>query len=91
MPIGFVSGTIPSVPMNLPLLKNYSIVGVFWGAAMRNEPEAAARIYDELMRLAADGAITPYVQTVMPLDEAAEAMQMVAARSVQGRVVLRVR
>ena len=91
MPIGFVSGKIPSVPMNLPLLKNYSIVGVFYGAAMRNEPEATALMYDELMRLAANGTIKPFVQTVMRLDQAVEAMQMVADRKVQGRVVLKVR
>jgi NADPH2:quinone reductase len=90
MPIGFVGGKIPSVPMNLPLLKNYSIVGVFYGAAMRNEPEATALMYDKLMRLAADGSIQPFVQTVMRLDQAVEAMHMVANRQVQGRVVLRV-
>ncbi len=90
MPIGFVGGTIPSVPMNLPLLKNYSIVGVFYGAAMRNEPEATAAMYDQLMRLAADGAIHPHVQAVMRLDDASKAMQMIADRQVQGRVVLSV-
>ncbi len=91
MPIGFVSGKIPSVPMNLPLLKNYSIVGVFYGAAMRNEPEAAAQMYDTLMQLAAECAIKPFVQKVVRLEEAVGAMQMVADRKVQGRVVLKVR
>jgi len=91
MPIGFVGGKIPSVPMNLPLLKNYSIVGVFFGAAMRNDPKPTAQMYDELMRRVAEGSLTPFVQRVVPLENAAQAMQAVAERKVQGRVVLKVR
>jgi NADPH2:quinone reductase len=91
MPIGFVGGTIPSVPMNLPLLKNYSIVGAFMGAAMKRDPEAIGRMYDEVMRLAAQGVLKPLVQEVLPLAQAPQAMQRLLQRQVQGRIVLRVR
>lgn len=91
IPIGFVGGRIPAVPMNLPLLKNYSIIGAFYGASMRKEPHAMAKVYDELMHLVARGALRPFVQSVVPLDLAVEAMQQVIGRKVQGRVVLRVR
>jgi NADPH2:quinone reductase len=59
MPVGITSGQIPSAPMNLPLLKNYSIVGVFTGAWMEKFPEQAARMNDTLAQLLAEGKIRP--------------------------------
>ena len=91
MPIGFTSGQIPSVPMNLPLLKNYSIVGVFVGAWAEKFPEQAARMNDTLAQLLAEGKIRPHIDRVLPLDQVKEAMRAVADRTVQGRTVLKVR
>jgi NADPH2:quinone reductase len=91
MPIGFASGKIPSVPMNLPLLKNYSIVGVFYGAWSQREPQRAARVFETLMGLLAAGDIHPFVQQVMPLHQVRDAMRAIADRSVQGRIVLKLR
>ena len=83
MPIGFASEKIPSVPMNLPLLKNYSIVGVFYGAWNKRDPQGAARVFETLMGLLAAGAIHPRVQQVMPLHQVREAMRAIADRSVR--------
>jgi NADPH:quinone reductase len=91
MPIGFTSGQIPSVPMNLPLLKNYSIVGVFTGAWIEKFPERAVRMNDTLAQLLAEGKIRPHVDRVLPLEQASEAMRAVADRTVQGRIVLKIR
>jgi NADPH2:quinone reductase len=91
IPMGFVGGEIPSVPMNLPLLKNYSIVGVFAGAWMTNFPDESARAADKVMALVGDGKLRPRVDRVLPLEQAPEAMRAVAERSVQGRMVLQVR
>jgi NADPH2:quinone reductase len=91
MPIGFTSGEIPSVPMNLPLLKNYSIVGVFAGAWLDRFPQQAAAANQRLMQWVAQGRLRPHVSRVLPLGQAAEAMASVMDRTVQGRVVLRVR
>ena len=91
MPIGFTSGQIPSVPMNLPLLKNYSIVGVFTGAWIEKFPEQAARMNDTLAQLLAEGKIRPHIDRVLPLDQVKEAMRAVANRTVQGRIVLTIR
>jgi NADPH2:quinone reductase len=60
MPIGFTSGQIPSVPMNLPLLKNYSIVGVFTGAWIDKFPAQNVRMNDALAQLLAEGKIRPH-------------------------------
>ncbi len=91
MPIGFTSGTIPSIPMNLPLLKNYSIVGVFYGASMQHDPQGTVAMFETLMHLVATGELRPCVQRVVPLGEVREAMRAIADRSVQGRIVLRLR
>jgi NADPH:quinone reductase len=91
MPIGFTSGQIPSVPMNLPLLKNYSIVGVYVGAWTERFPQEAARMHEKLAQLLAEGKIRPHIDRVIPLDQVKEAMHAVASRTVQGRIVLRVK
>lgn len=90
MPIGFAGGDIPSLPMNLPLLKNYSVVGVFAGAWLDTAPSDAAAAADKLMQWVAQGELHPQVHGTMPLEDAAKAMQLVADRKVQGRVVLTV-
>jgi NADPH2:quinone reductase len=91
MPIGFTSGQIPSVPMNLPLLKNYSIVGVFAGAWAEKFPEQAVRMKDTVAQLLAEGKIRPHIDRVLPLEQVKEAMRAVANRTVQGRIVLKIR
>ncbi|MGY3391970.1 NADPH2:quinone reductase [Bradyrhizobium sp. USDA 3311] len=91
LPIGFTSGEIPQVPMNLPLLKNYSIIGVFVGAWAERFSAEAARMNVTLMQLLADGRIRPHIDRILPLEEAGDAMRAVANRTVQGRIVLKIR
>lgn len=91
MPIGFTSGQIPVLPMNLPLLKNYSIVGVFTGAWIEKFPEQAARMNATLAQLLAEGKIRPHIDRVLPLEEVKEAMRAVANRTVRGRIVLKIK
>jgi NADPH2:quinone reductase len=91
MPIGFTSGEIPQIPMNLPLLKNYAIIGVFVGAWAEKFSAEAARMNDTLMQLLADGKIRPHIDRVLPLEEAGDAMRAVANRAVLGRIVLKIR
>ncbi|WLB57278.1 zinc-binding dehydrogenase [Bradyrhizobium japonicum] len=91
MPIGFTGGEIPQIPMNLPLLKNYAIIGVFVGAWAEKFSAEAARMNDTLMQLLADGKIRPHIDRVLPLEEAGDAMRAIANRTVQGRIVLKIR
>jgi NADPH2:quinone reductase len=91
LPVGFTSGEVPSIPMNLPLLRNYSIVGMFSGAWTDRCPEEAARAADEVMQWAGEGKLKPHVDRVLPLERAGEAMSAIANRSVIGRTVLSVR
>lgn len=87
-PIGFVGGDIPALPMNLPLLKGYSVVGVFSGAWVEQFPAEAATAADEVMNWIAAGKLTPRIDKILPLEQAAGAMGLLARREVVGRVVL---
>jgi NADPH:quinone reductase len=91
LPIGFTCGKIPSLPMNLPLLKNYSVVGVFIGPWKERFPEAASRAAKTIMAWVGEGKLCPRIDRVLPLEHAAEAMRAVANRTPQGRIVLQVR
>ncbi len=90
MPIGFTSGDIPSLAMNLPLLKNYSIVGVFIAAWTQRCPDDASRAAETLMAWVGEGKLRPHIDRVLPLERVADAMSAVANRSSQGRIVLQV-
>jgi NADPH2:quinone reductase len=91
LPIGFAGGEVPSLPMNLPLLKNYSIVGVFTGAWADRCPDESSRAADQVLQWVSEGKLRPHVDRLLPLERAAEAMEAIANRSVAGRIVLGVR
>ena len=87
--IGFTSGRIPEAPMNHVLLKNYSIVGVHWGAAAARDPSAMPRTFQTLVELYDDGKIDPLIfQGPLPLSRAAEALTMLGNRATWGKVVV---
>ena len=91
MPIGFTSGEIPSLPMNLPLLKNFSIVGVFAGTWTERFSDEAIPAAETIMTWVGEGKLRPRIDRVLPLERAPEAMSAIAQRSVQGRIVLQIR
>ena len=77
--------------MNLLLLKNYSIVGVFTGAWIDKFPDQSVRMNNALAQLLAEGKIRPHIDRVLPLDDVKEAMRAVGDRSARGRIVLKIR
>ena len=86
--VGFAAGDIPKVPLNLALLKGCSIVGVFWGAFTRNQPEVNRRNNQELLQMYLDGKVKPHIHATYPLERAAEALNEVMHKRVSGKVVL---
>ena len=88
--IGFASGEIPTLPMNLPLLKEASLVGVFWGAFTAHEPDTNRLNAEAMYAMVASGALTPRITTRFPLDRAADALAEVAGRRALGRVVVEI-
>jgi NADPH2:quinone reductase len=88
--VGFATGDIPKMPLNLTLLKGCSIVGVFWGEFTRREPQRFAESMQQLGRWYADGKLKPHVSQTYPLERAADALTAMASRQVKGKVVLTV-
>ena len=86
--VGFATGDIPKLPLNLVLLKNCSIVGVFWLAFTKNERAASQRNNDELTQLVQAGRLKPYLHATYPLERAGQALVEVLAQRTSGKVVL---
>jgi len=86
--IGFATGEIPKVPLNLTLLKGCSIVGVFWGSFTARDPARNQEHVAELVRWASEGKIKPHISATFPLARAGEAIRMLADRKAQGKVVV---
>ena len=86
--VGFANGQIPSIPLNLTLLKGCSIVGVFWGEYVRREPKGNARDLMELVGMMQKGTIRPLISAHYALADAAKALNAVMERKVTGKVVL---
>jgi NADPH2:quinone reductase len=73
LPIGFTSGHIPLIAANLPLLKNYSVVGAYWGAWAMRCPTESAAADEAVIRLVAAGELRPLVSQVLPWTRFGEA------------------
>jgi NADPH2:quinone reductase len=86
--IGFTSGRIPTVSVNMPLIKGFSVVGVRAGEYGRRDPEAGRQNIEAIDRLAAEGKIDPCVCATFPLERAVDAMRMLQERRAVGKVVI---
>jgi NADPH2:quinone reductase len=86
--IGFATGEIPAIRLNLPLLKGLSIVGVYWGSWVEHNPKGNAENYRELLAMVSRGAIKPRVTATFPLDEFPAACEVISSRRAMGKVVL---
>lgn len=87
--IGFAAGDIPRIPLNLLLLKQSSLIGVFWGAFAKANPARNAANLAELMTWFEEGSLRPHIGAVYPLVQFAEALDAVMERQAQGKVILR--
>lgn len=87
--IGFASGTIPKLPVNLTLVKGFSVVGVFWGAFTQREPKAYADNMGELLAWYAAGKVKPVIEGVYPLADAPAILKRVLGRGATGKLVLK--
>lgn len=86
--IGFASGTIPKIPLNLTLLKGCDIRGVFWGAFAEKEPEANAANNAQLLAWTAAGHIRDEADEIVLLDQAADAIARIGARQAKGKILV---
>ncbi|UCZ82724.1 NADPH:quinone oxidoreductase family protein [Pseudomonas sp. L5B5] len=89
--VGFASGRIPELPVNLALLKGAAVVGVFWGSFAQRQPQDNAANFQQLFAWHAEGKLKPLVSQVYPLAEAARAIDDLGQRKAVGKVVVQVR
>jgi NADPH2:quinone reductase len=86
--VGFAAGPIPALPLNLPLLKGASIVGVFWGDFAKREPKANAAMIQTLASWYLQGKVKPVIDRILPMSELKTAYAVMTSRSVMGKLVL---
>lgn len=86
--IGFASGTIPKLPVNLTLVKGFSVVGVFWGSFTRKEPAVYADNMRELMGWYMEGKVKPVIDGTYRLADAASVLQRILGRGATGKLIL---
>lgn len=87
--VGFASGEIPQVPANLLLVKNISVVGVYWGSYARNNPSVLMKSLVQLTQWLKEGQLRPHVSAVFSLDEATKGLEALANRQSVGKVVIK--
>lgn len=86
--VGFANGEIPRLPFNLPLLKGAALVGVFWGAFSRRDPEANRANIATMRDWVRTGQLRPHVSARYRLDDTAQALKDMEARKVTGKIVI---
>ena len=86
--VGFASGEIPQLPVNLVLVKEYSVIGVFWGSFTQHEPQVFADNMKELFQWYRDEKIRVITDAQIPLSDAATGLNRVMQRQVKGKLVL---
>lgn len=86
--IGFATGDIPAIPLNLPLVKGAAIVGVFWGAFLARDREANASNIEQLYQWYEAGALRPEISRHFAFEQGAEAIRWIMDRKALGKVVI---
>lgn len=86
--IGFASGEVPQIKANHLLVKNLSVMGLYWGGYLAFRPDILTASLHKLMGWHSEGRITPHVSHVLPLEQAAEGMELLRSRKSTGKVVI---
>jgi NADPH2:quinone reductase len=89
--IGFAAGRIPELPMNLVLVKNIAVIGVYWGAYVGKNPDALTGSLATLLGWHAGGRLKPHISASYPLDQAGEALYALMNRQSTGKVIVQTR
>lgn len=88
LPIGFASGEVPQIPANHLLVKNLTVIGFYIGGYLKFRPDVVADSMATLMGWYLDGKLKPHISNVLPLDRAAEGLDLLRRRASTGKVVI---
>lgn len=86
--IGFASGDVPQIPANHLLVKNISVIGFYWGGYLTFKPQVVTSSLQTLLGWLAEGRIAPHISHVLPLDRAAEGLELLRTRQSTGKVII---
>jgi NADPH2:quinone reductase len=86
--IGFAAGDIPRIPLNLALLKERSIVGVYWGDWTRRDPKGHARNVSDLVQWMREGKVRPAITERIGLEAVPDALARLGRREARGKIVV---
>ena len=86
--IGYASGDVPQIPANHLLVKNINVIGFYWGGYLAFKPQVLRDSIAELFAMYAKGDLSPHVSHTLPLDQAAEALELLRSRKSTGKVVV---
>ena len=90
LPIGFAGGDVPQIPANHLLVKNLSVIGVYFGGYLNFKPEVVYNSFDTLFRWYSEGKIKPHIGHILPLQEAEQGLELLRTRKSTGKVVIRI-
>jgi NADPH:quinone reductase len=86
--VGFASGTIPRIPLNLLLLKGCAMIGVFWTSFVERSPEQHRASMVQLLDWCRQGLIRPHIHASFALADTAKALSLIEARRATGKVII---
>ena len=87
--VGFAAGEIPSIPLNLALLKGASIVGVFWGAFAQREPKTSTQNFGQILHWIKTVQLKQHIYKLYTLPQAPDALRDLSERRVVGKAVIK--
>ncbi|MER2510698.1 MAG: NADPH:quinone oxidoreductase family protein [Amaricoccus sp.] len=90
LPLGFASGAVPAIPANIVMVKDMTVLGLYWGGYVSRHPKLLADSLGALFAWYARGRLRPRVSHVLPLDEANAALDLLRTRAATGKVVVRI-
>ena len=90
IPLGFASGDVPQVPANIILVKNISVIGLYWGGYAKLRPSVLTDSFRQLFACYEEGRLSPHVSHVLPLEEANAGLELLRSRQATGKVVIEV-
>jgi len=88
LPIGFAGGDIPQIPANHLLVKNLTVIGLYFGGYLKFRPEVVSRTFETLFQWRIEGRIDPHISHTLPLSDVAEGMHLLKERKSTGKIVI---
>jgi NADPH:quinone reductase len=86
--IGFAGGKIQQVPANVVLVKNFDVIGYYWGSYLKRKPAQIRQSYEELFRWFNNGRLKPHISNILSLEQAGAGLEMLIHRQATGKIVL---